>query len=284
MGYAYEQQKVSTELYQTILRHVTDKGKQWLEERLQAWQEQGTLQQFNLAFTAAPRFLGREIIKTTDPRLAGYTVDRLFRVWWLLQLPITDQQQYIDTIESLFNSAEMNEQVALYGSLPLLAFPESWTLRTAEGIRSNIGVVLEAIMLHNPYPAKNLDEAAWNQLVMKAFFTDKPVHRIEGLDERANITLARILVDYARERRAAGRRMDPMLWRMVGPFITETNFPDIERTWYSELHAEREAAALACSISNYGPAQALLNTRPEVKTDIAAGNLTWETVANRVNG
>lgn len=284
MGYAYEHQKVSTDLYQTILRHVTEKGKQWLEERLAAWKEQGTLQQFNLAFTAAPRFLGRDIIKTPDPRLAGYTLDRLFRVWWLLQLPITDKDKYVETIEGLFNAAEMNEQVALYGSLPLLAFPEAWILRTAEGIRSNIGSVLEAIMLHNPYPAKNLDEAAWNQLVLKAFFTEKQVHRIEGLDERANPTLARILCDYAHERRAAGRLMDPMVWRLVGPFINETNFPDIERTWYSEYHAEREAAALACSMSNYEPAQALLDKRPEVKSDIAAGKLTWETVANRVNG
>lgn len=284
MGYAYEQQKVSSELYQTILGHITDKGKQWLEDRLHAWQEQGALQQFNLAFTAAPRFLGRDLIKTADPRLTGYTLDRLFRVWWLLQLPITDKNKYIETIEGLFNAAEMNEQVALYGALPLFAFPESWTLRTAEGIRSNIGVVLEAIMLHNPYPAKYLDEAAWNQLVLKAFFTEKPVHHIEGLDERANATLARILCDYAHERRAAGRNVHPMLWRLVGPFINETNFPDIERTWYSEIHAEREAAALACSMSNYAPAQALLSNRPEVKADIAAGKLTWETVANRVNG
>lgn len=284
MGYAYEQHKISSDLYQTILSHVTEKGKQWLEERFGAWKEQGTLQQFNLAFTAAPRFLGRDDIKTTDPGLEGYTLDRLFRVWWLLQLPVTDKQQYIQTIENLFNSAEMNEQVALYGALPLFAFPEAWTQRTAEGIRSNIGVVLEAIMLNNPYPAKYLDEAAWNQLVLKAFFTEKPVHKIEGLDERANPTLARILCDYAHERRAAGRNVHPMLWRLVGPFISGTNFADIERTWYSEHHAEREAAALACSMSSYEPALALLAKRPEVKEDIAAGKLTWETVANRVNG
>lgn len=284
MGYAYEQHKVSSDLYQTILNHASEKGKKWLEERLGAWKEQGTLQQFNLAFTAAPRFLGRDEINTTDPRLEGYTLDRLFRSWWLLQLPVTDQQLYVQTIENLFNSAEMNEQVALYGALPLLAFPEAWKLRTAEGIRSNIGVVLEAIMLHNPYPAKYLDEAAWNQLVLKAFFTEKPVHKIEGLDERANPTLARILCDYAHERRAAGRAVNPMLWRLVGPFINETNFPDIERTWYSEHHAEREAAALACSMSTYGPAQTLLDSRSEVKADIAAGKLSWETVAGRVNG
>ncbi len=91
----------------------------------------------------------------------------------------------------------MNELTALYGALPFLAFPEAWKLRTAEGVRSNIGSVLEAIMVRNPYPAQYLDEPAWNQLVMKAFFTDKPVHLISGLDERANPELARILRDFS---------------------------------------------------------------------------------------
>ena len=63
----------------------------------------------------------------------------------------------------------MNELVALYSALPLLAYPEAWVHRCTEGIRSNIGPVLEAIMIANPYPSENLSEAAWNQVVLKAF-------------------------------------------------------------------------------------------------------------------
>jgi hypothetical protein len=78
-----------------------------------------------------------------------WTIDRLSRVWLLMQLVSDDKANYISRIENLFLQAEMNEQVALYSSLPLLAYPESWKLRCAEGIRSNIGTVLGAIMYHN---------------------------------------------------------------------------------------------------------------------------------------
>ncbi|MGN6508921.1 MAG: EboA domain-containing protein [Chitinophaga sp.] len=291
MGYAFNRESVSGTLYQVLLSNTPEKGQQWISDKLRAWQDTQSMQAFNLAFTAAPRFLGRDAVNVTGEQIAalqpfqpeGYTTDRLFRVWWLLQLPDTNQQAYTQAIENLFHAAEMNELVALYGALPLLAFPEAWKLRTAEGIRSNIGVVLEAIMLRNPYPAQYLDEPAWNQLIMKAFFTDKPVQFIIGVDERANPALARILTDFAHERWAAGRSVNPLTWRMVAPFIHEGNFADIERIWFSEQYAEREAAALACAASAYQPARDLLGTRPEMKADIAAGTLDWHTVASRVN-
>lgn len=292
MGYAFNRESVSGTLYQALISNTPEKGQQWIADKLRAWQEQHAMQAFNLAFTAAPRFLGREPVNVTGEQTAalqpfqteGYTLDRLFRVWWLLQLPENDPKTYVQSVENLFHAAEMNELVALYGALPLLAFPEAWKMRTAEGIRSNIGVVLEAIMLHNPYPAQYLDEPAWNQLVMKAFFTEKPVQYIVGIDERANASLARILTDFAHERWAAGRTVHPLIWRMVAPFIHEGNFEDLERIWFSEQHAEREAAALACAASAYQPARDLLATRPGMQSDVAAGTLTWSTVASRVNG
>ena len=76
-------------------------------------------------------------------------------------------------------------------------------------------------MCNNPYPAENLNEAAWNQMVLKAFFTEKPIDQIIGLDERANERLARTLSDYAHERWAAHRSVNPLLWRCVAPFINE---------------------------------------------------------------
>lgn len=290
MGYAYDEQQTGALLEQIISRHTTAKQAQWVADRLAAWQQQHALQQFNLAFAAAPRFLGREPVAVEEAEAAalplsleGYTLDRLFRIWWLLQLPAEDKERYVDIIENLFHSAEMNELVALYGALPMLAWPEAWKLRTAEGIRSNIGSVLEAIMERNPYPAAYLDEAAWNQLVLKAFFTEKQVHLISGLDQRANPELARILLDYSHERRAAGRAVHPMLWRLVGPYISEASFEDIERLWFSEYNAEREAAALACYASGYEPARQLLDKKPEIRAEIEAGQLTWETVAHRIN-
>lgn len=292
MGYAYDATGTAAVLADIIQQQIPEKGLQWMAGQLDTWQQKGTLQTFNIAFTAAPRFVGRDVITVPPaareallPRsVDGYTADRLFRVWWLLQLPVTVEAAYVQAIENLFLAGEMNELTALYGALPFLAFPEAWKLRTAEGVRSNIGSVLEAIMVRNPYPAGYLDEPAWNQLVMKAFFTDKPVHLILQLDERANPELARILRDFSRERRAAARPVPPLLWRLVGPYLNDDNFEDLERAWFSEVHAEREAAALACHSSSYAPARKLLETRADVAAEIQQGRLTWDTVAARVNG
>jgi hypothetical protein len=285
--YNYDNAQLSNLLCAIITEHSTNQANTWLQQQLKLMHETNSTQRFNITFTAIPRFIGKEPIPDTkfseagDFFTHGYTLDRLTRVWWLLQFPTEDRQRYIDTIESLFSAADMNEQVALYGALPLLAYPEEWKLRTAEGIRSNIGLVLDAIMLYNPYPALFLDEPAWNQLVMKAFFTDKPVHQIIGLDARANKPLADILVDYAHERWAAGRKVNPMLWRLIAPFINASLMEDITRVWHSSTQTEKEAAALACAATTYAPAKALLHLEPALEADVANGILTWQTIADK---
>lgn len=289
--YDYDRDKVSAYLYAIIEQHSTDQALAWLVQRSKVLQDSASVQQFNLTFSAIPRFTGKEIVTlpagTTHELqetahgffVQGYTLDRLARTWWLLQWPANDRVNYVQTIEGLFNAAEMNELVALYGALPLLPWAQEWKLRTSEGIRSNIGTVLEAIMLHNAYPARYLDEPAWNQLVLKAFFTDKAVHDIIGLDERANAKLAAILIDYAHERWAAGRPVNPMLWRLVTRFINDANMPDIQRVWHSAENIEKEAAALTCYYSTYAPARALLQQAPVLEQEIKEGLLSWGRVA-----
>ena len=134
-------------------------------------------------------------------------------------------------------------------------------------------------MCLNPYPSEQLSEGEWNQLVLKAIFTDKPVHQIIGLDERANQKLADTLADYARERWAAGRSVNPMLWRCVGRFITPEIFPCIERIAFSKDPKEQQAAVLACRESGYGPAKELLKNTPQLKQMAESSTLTWETLA-----
>jgi hypothetical protein len=292
--YVYDQDKVSKLLSTIIRTNGNEKGINWLQQRLQLQQETGAIPQFNQTFTAIPRFTGKEIITLSPSEneqldqllpsffVHGWTLDRLARVWWLLQLPVVDKSVYLDTLEQLFNAAEMNELAALYSALPLLPWPEEWIARTSEGIRSNIGIVQEAIMLRNPYPAKYLPEPAWNQLVMKAIFTDKPLHLITGLDERANGPLANILVDFAHERWAAGRRVDPMQWRLLVKFVNAGNFGDVTRIWHSLNSAEKEAAALVCAQSDYAPARELLAQSPALKSEIQAGSLTWNTLAQKI--
>ena len=279
------------EMITNILEYNTSpEAFNWLKEKAALILEEKGSAQLNLAFAAVPRKTGRQLIKITEDErktiqkahekfsVDDWTTDRLSRLWLLMQTDDSEKNDYCYKIENLFKAAEMNELAALYSSLFFFTFPEEWIKQCAEGIRSNIGIVLEAIMYNNPYPFTFLDDLAWNQLVLKAFFTDKNVTRIIGLDERANKELAWILIDYANERWAAHRTVNPQLWRLVSKFIDESNFENLEKAFKSSDAKEREAAALACFQSNYAPAENLVNSEPDLKFKILENKLNWSTL------
>lgn len=201
---------------------------------------------FSTAFVMIPRKTGKAIITVTQRQqelltsirpnftIDCWTADRLSRVWLLTRYNSADKDRYLQLIENLFSTAEMNEQVALYSALPLLPYPKLWVKRCMEGIRSNIGTVLEAIMYNNPYPAENLEEPAWNQMVLKAFFTEKQINRLYSLEKRTNEELARILIDYAMERHSAGRTVDVMLWYLVEKFVDQKRLNDMKQGNFSK--------------------------------------------------
>jgi hypothetical protein len=293
MMFAYNFDDLNAFLKGVLRKNLAPPAWTWLENEGVAVREKGDTVKFNIAFVAMPRRTAKDAIALSaeeqdqlrklrsDFSITGWTAERLGRTWLLLQLQPRDKEKYIQVIENLFLAGEMSELVALYGSLPLLAYPESWRKRCAEGIRSNIGQVLEAVICRNPYPLEQLDEAAWNQLVLKALFTDKPILEIAGLRQRVNHNLARALSDYAHERWAAHRPVNPLLWICVSPFINEGNFSDIQRIFTSKDPLEREAAALVCSESLYLPAKRLLEQNGLLKTGIEKGNITWDSIAKK---
>ena len=291
MNFEYESARLNSSLKNVIQKNLTAEGWKWLEREADSIHATGDVARFNIAFVAMPRKTGKNIVKLSpdeekeiknlraDLHIRDWTVDRLSRVWLLMQINPDNKEKYIGLIENLFLNAEMGELVALYSALPVLAFPEMWSKRCAEGIRSNIGQVLEAVICNNPFPAEQLGEAAWNQLVLKAIFTEKPVLEINGLLKRRNLNLARSLSDYAHERWAAHREVNPLLWICVGPYIGDHNYSDIQRLFSSGDRKEREAAALACAESNYEGAKRLLE-ESRMKEDIESGKISWHGIAD----
>ncbi len=274
-------------IFEIIQNNLNSEALEWVNARALLIKKEQSSKELYLSFAAAPRKTGKSPLSLTSGQHAqvqslrpGFTimhwsVDRLTRVYFLLLADSSDKEMYLGKIEGLFSGAEMNELVALYSSLPVLAYPADWKFRCTEGIRSNIGSVLEAIMYENPYPYEYLDEPAWNQMILKAFFTDKNVDRITGLDDRANSRLSAVLFDYAHERWAAHRPVNIQLWRLTGKFIDSKTFPDIKRLFFQGNETERKAAALACSQSEYQEALDLLNEAPELKTAISEKRLDW---------
>lgn len=291
--FTYNEAPLKSKLADCITRHVSAEAGHWLTEKAALISKNESVQNFLVAFAAVTRKTGKQPVVLSETEgadihhirahfsIQDWGIDRLCRVWLLMHLDATDKNKYIRTIENLFPTAEMNEQVALYSALPVLAYPDQWRGRCAEGIRSNIADVLEAIMCNNPYPSENLDEPAWNQLVLKAIFTEKPIHRIINLDERANQNLANTLSDYAHERWAAHRPVHPLLWRCVGKFINEKIFPDIVRLSSSDQETEREAAVLACMQSSYPPAHELIE-KNTILHAIVQNGMTWTDLAKKL--
>jgi hypothetical protein len=184
-----------------------------------------------LAWGLAPRKVGKaelalspSDLAAADRAVAGWnprawSVDQIVRARLLLAIPAQDSAAWLSTIDRLAAASDLGELVALYQALALLPHPELLRLRAAEGVRTNAGPVFAAIALDNPYPAAQLDDAAWNQLVLKAIFNDRPLDRIVGFAKRANLALAHMVVNLALERQAAGRTLPAAAADLVSPFI-----------------------------------------------------------------
>jgi hypothetical protein len=275
-------------LAEIIFQQLDEPTGSWLKEKAIAIHSETAANQLYQSFAMLPRKTGKHPITISTAQekelsaslpgfsVSGWSIDRLSRVWLLQQINSTDQATFTRKIEQLFLTAEMNELVALYSSLPLLAYPESWKHRCTEGIRSNIALVLEAIMYENPYPEKWLDEGEWNQMVLKAFFTDKNIDRITGIDRRANLALANTLFDYAHERWQAGRNVNPQLWRLVQKFISQDSFADLQKLYKEGNAVEKKAAILACSQSEFEPAKQFAEQAPEIS--IVKTQTTWSSL------
>jgi hypothetical protein len=282
-------------LYNWIAKNTTEKAIEWIRQKQELLRQEANLNRnFFLAFGMVPRFTGKEKLKLDQNDLeiahhlrkgltpSEWTADQAARILMVLSLPYENKEQFLSTLNQLFSTADVGEQTALYLSLPLLPYPEEFKSRTSEGIRTNMTVVFNAIAQDNPYPADYMEEAAWNQLVLKAIFVGSPLYRIQGLDARANVALASTLSDFAHERWAAGRPVPAELWRPIGPFINKNILPDIERLLASQDPVQQTAAALACSQSTIPEAKALLSMHPDLAKKIESRELTWDNFSKQL--
>lgn len=210
----------------------------------------------------------------------NWSLARLIRVWVLMYIPPTDRAAYVKVIEQLFIYGEVEELVALYSALPIYHYPEVWHQRCAEGVRSNMGSVRQAVLIDNYYPSIYLDENSWNQLVLKGFFTDEYMPGIIGLAKRNNEALAQTLVDFAYERAAAYREVHSVLWMLVAPYINERAFALMsQRIVTSDDEEERRAIAYAFSRSNYAAAIEFIGKSDDTKELLDITGMSWANLA-----
>jgi hypothetical protein len=101
-------------------------------------------------------------------------------------------------------------------ALPLLP-PADWAIEIgADACRSSVQPIFEAVACENAFPVWRFPDLNFNQMVLKALFTDVRLARIVGLDARLTPELARMAAAYASERRAVGRSVPPDIHRLTG--------------------------------------------------------------------
>lgn len=121
----------------------------------------------------------------------------------------------LDTVTRLYTQGSAAERRAVLAGLPdLVAGPEALPL-VEDALRTNDTRLVAAAV--GSYAAAHLDAHAWRHAVLKCLFTGVPVAAVAELPRRArdDAELARMLGDYAQERRAAGRAVPDDLRRVL---------------------------------------------------------------------
>jgi hypothetical protein len=280
-------------LHRWLDRQLPEIGSAWLAEQLDRLAGEVRDRDLYVALGLVPRKLGKADLDLSaadledaqrarpgwDPR--GWSVDQAARIVVLLHAGGTGAR-FAARFAQLCRTADVAEAIAFYRGLPLYPDPQLLEVQAAEGTRTNMRAVFEAVAHRSPYPKEQFAENRWNHMVLKALFVGSALHPIQGLDERANPTLARMLCDYAHERWAAGRPVSPELWRCVGPHADAEGHADLQRVLASGSAAERKAAALALAACPDPRAKELLAAAPDLSTAIERGALSWDRLADEL--
>lgn len=236
------------QLYNIFKQNGSDTELQWYQ-KMDALDLQEKKKGFVMAHRHIARVpLGEVSIHPHDSPypvdLSKWTKDQLVRTLVLLSMDEGDQNDFIQVIEDLFQTADNREAQAIYAALPFFNYAPVWTQRATEAIRSNVGLIFDAMAFNNPYPARYFDDTAWNQLVLKTIFNDKSIWNILGLEDRRNQSLAVTISDFAHERWAAGRTLSAEVWFLTVPFPSTRYWQDTYQLLNSETSADRNAGYL----------------------------------------
>ena len=279
--------KVGEQLSSLLKNNLTDGEYQWLSSKLDQVIDGESTKELYLTYSLIPSKIGAVdslSIEISDRELKEYlqrqeaTVWQLARIFLLVCVLEKKPEFFRPKVANIIQVADTGELETFLKFLVLLPDPENYKPQAVEALRTNIGTVFNAVAMHNPYPALYFNDQQWNQMYLKAAFMQQDLMGILSVDERANRDLVRIISDYAHERWAASREIDPLFWRPVSRFLEGQLLGDMERLFQSENILERRSAALCCHASPFPGAKALLDKYPELKRAVDSGKLTWETL------
>src|SRR5436190_17830510 len=256
-----------------VAQKADDRGVAWFRGAIYDVTHAANERTLGVAIGLAPRRLGKADLSLSEAELAraealrpgldpsDWSIDQLARIALMAASYAGDDAAFASRFDSFCATAEINELIALCRGLPVYPNAALIEPRAREAVRSGIKPVFEAVAHRNPYPRETFAEDAWNQMIVKAFFIGSHLWPIQELDRRGNPRLARMLVDLAQERWAAGRPVSGEMWRCVAPYADREGVEALMHGWNAGNDKERLAIALA------------LRTTPQIRIDLPADKI-----------
>jgi hypothetical protein len=244
-----------------------------------------------VAIGLAPRRLGKADLALPAAELAraealrpgldlgDWSIDQLARVALMAASHAGNSAAFASRFDGFCATAEINELIALCRGLPVYPDPALIESRAREAVRSGMKPVFEAVAHRNPYPRETFSEDAWNQMVVKAFFIGSTLWPIQGLDERANPRLARMLVGLAQERWAAQRPVSGEVWRCVAPHADDEGIAALAQGWTTGNDKERLAVALALQTAPQIRIDLPMDELARLQAKLVSGKISWPDLA-----
>lgn len=270
-----------------LFGHLEASDRRWFADQLKAVCQPPSTRNLYLTYSLIGRkFEGKPVIPADAPghglQLPGggaVSVRDLGRVYLLCEVLRENPEYFIPAITRLIQVADTGELVTFLRFLSFLPRAGEFRQAAVEALRTNIAPVFEAIAMDNPYPKTYFNEQQWNQMYLKAAFMGLDLLRIHGIDERANGPLARIISDYAHERWAASRKVDPLIWQPVAKFISGPLLGDVQRLLASSEPAEQKAGFL-CALQSGDPQATQWAQDHELYKTFIKNPYTWKDINN----
>ncbi len=276
----------SQQLSNLIEKEISAEKKEWLDEKISKIKEDKSSKELYLTYSLIASKIDKTILEnqTESSELTDYlalhkaSALEIARIYLLTQVLEVDPEFFISKVANIIQIADKSELATFLKYLILLPNPENFKSTAVDSLRTNIASVFDALALNNPYPGQFFNDQQWNQMFLKAAFMQRDLTQISDIDKRANKDLARIISDYAHERWAASRDIDPFFWRPVTNFLDESLLADMKRLLESQNPLENKVAGILCYNSENKEAQDLLKKYPPIWEEAKSNNLNWNTL------
>jgi hypothetical protein len=194
-------------------------------------------------FPMAGRKVGRAPLDPGDDAddVHAWTIDDAARTLLLVALGVRAGDELAD----LYRFGDAAERRGLLRALPYLPDTDGTMAIVDDAIRTNDTRLVAAAL--GPYATSHLDDAAYDQAVLKCVFIGVPIAPLDGLPARATAETARMLAAFVHERVAAGRDVPAEVWIVIDKYPHAEEIAAIEAELDSEFDDRRAAAQRALS-------------------------------------